>query len=204
MNLSICESLETALDPNYSKSCRAARRTRYASRMIMCLFSTFMLSGGGARAIFFFPPFFFEGGVPPLIFYLAETDEPAARAAVIDYGQAIKDLAATNIFPGDIFPKNFGVTRPGRVVFYDYDELCWVTDCDFRELPAPTSYEEEFAAEPWFSVHVNDIFPEEFPRFLGLRPDLLVILVDYHGDLFHAVAWRRVQTALRAGNFLDI
>ena len=145
-----------------------------------------------------------ERRVRPLNLYLAETDEPAARAAVIDYGQAIKDLAATNIFPGDIFPKNFGVTRHGRVVFYDYDELCWVTDCDFRELPAPTSYEEELAAEPWFSVHENDIFPEEFPRFLGLRPDLLEILVDYHGDLFHAVAWRRVQTALRAGNILDI
>ena len=145
-----------------------------------------------------------ERRLRPLNLYLAETDERAARAAVIDYGQAIKDLAATNIFPGDLLPKNFGVTRHGRVVFYDYDELCWVTDCDFRELPAPTSYEEEIAAEPWFSVHENDIFPEEFPRFLGFRPDLLEILFDYHGDLFQAVAWRRVQTAIRAGNILDI
>jgi isocitrate dehydrogenase kinase/phosphatase len=145
-----------------------------------------------------------ERRVRPLNLYLAETNEPAARAAVIDYGQAIKDLAATNIFPGDLLPKNFGVTRHGRVVFYDYDELCWVTDCDFRELPAPTSYEEEIAAEPWFSVHENDIFPEEFPPFLGFRPDLMEILVDYHGDLFQAVAWRRMQTALRAGNILDI
>ena len=145
-----------------------------------------------------------ERRLRPLNLYLAETDERAARAAVIDYGQAIKDLAATNIFPGDLLPKNFGVTRHGRVVFYDYDELCWVTDCDFRELPAPTSYEEEIAAEPWFSVHENDIFPEEFPRFLGFRPDLLEILFDHHGDLFQAVAWRRVQTAIRAGNILDI
>jgi len=145
-----------------------------------------------------------ERRVRPLNLYLAETEEPAARAAVIDYGQAIKDLAATNIFPGDLLPKNFGVTRQGRVVFYDYDELCWVTDCDFRELPAPTSYEEEIAAEPWFSVHENDIFPEEFPPFLGFRPDLLETLVDCHGDLFQAGAWRRVQTALRAGNILDI
>jgi len=145
-----------------------------------------------------------ERRVRPLNLYVAETDEPAARAAVIDYGQAIKDLAATNIFPGDLLPKNFGVTRHGRVVLYDYDELCWVTDCDFRELPPPTSYEEEIAAEPWFSVHENDIFPEEFPRFLGFRPDLLETLVDYHADLFQAVAWRRVQTALRAGNITDI
>jgi isocitrate dehydrogenase kinase/phosphatase len=145
-----------------------------------------------------------ERRVRPLNLFLAEVDEPAADAAVIDYGQAIKDLAATNIFPGDILPKNFGVTRHGRVVFYDYDELCWVTDCHFRELPAPTTYEEEIAAEPWFSVHENDIFPEEFPRFLGFRPDLLGSLVEHHGDLFQAVAWQRVQTALRAGNILDI
>jgi isocitrate dehydrogenase kinase/phosphatase len=145
-----------------------------------------------------------ERRVRPLNLYLTETDQFAARAAVIDYGQAIKDLAATNIFPGDLLPKNFGVTRHGRVVFYDYDELCWVTDCDFRELPAPTNYEEEISAEPWFSVHENDIFPEEFPRFLDFRPDLMETLIDYHGDLFQAAAWRRVQTALRAGNILDI
>jgi isocitrate dehydrogenase kinase/phosphatase len=145
-----------------------------------------------------------ERRVRPLNLYLAETDESTARAAVIDYGQAIKDLAATNIFTGDLLPKNFGVTRHGRVVFYDYDELCWVTDCDFRELPAPTTYEEEIAAEPWFSVRENDIFPEEFPCFLDFRPDLMETLVDYHGDLFQARAWRSVQTALRAGNILDI
>jgi isocitrate dehydrogenase kinase/phosphatase len=145
-----------------------------------------------------------ERRVRPLNLYLAETDEPAVRAAVIDYGQAVKDLAATNIFPGDLFPKNFGVTRHGRVVFYDYDELCWLTDCNFRELPSPTSYEEEIAAEPWFSVHENDIFPEEFPRFLGLRSDLLETLIAYHGDLFEAVTWRRLQTDLRAGNIMEI
>lgn len=145
-----------------------------------------------------------ERRVRPLNLYLAETDETAARAAVIDYGQAIKDLAATNIFPGDLLLKNFGVTRHGRVVFYDYDELCWLTDCDFRELPAATCYEEEIAAEPWFSVRENDIFPEEFPRFLGFRADLFQTLIEFHGDLFEATAWRRVQTAIRAGNILDI
>jgi isocitrate dehydrogenase kinase/phosphatase len=145
-----------------------------------------------------------ERRVRPLNLYLVETNEAAARTAVIDYGQAIKDLAATNIFPGDLLPKNFGVTRHGRVVFYDYDELCWLTDCDFRELPAPTTYEDEIAAEPWFSIRENDIFPEEFPCFLGFQPDLLKTLIEYHGDLFQAVAWRSVQTALRAGNILEI
>jgi len=151
-----------------------------------------------------FKHLYVERRVRPLNLYLAETDQLAARAAVIDYGQAVKDLAATDIFPGDLLPKNFGVTRHGRVVFYDYDELCRVTDCDFRELPAPTSYEEEIAGEPWFSVHENDIFPEEFPQFLGFRPDLMNALLGCHGDLFEAAAWRRVQAALRAGNILDI
>ena len=145
-----------------------------------------------------------ERRVRPLNLYLAETNELAARAAVLDYGQAVKDLAATNIFPGDLLLKNFGVTRHGRVVFYDYDELCWLTDCNFRELPAATSYEEEIASEPWFFVHENDIFPEEFLRFLGFRPALVKTLVAYHGDLFEAAAWRRVQSALLAGNILDI
>lgn len=145
-----------------------------------------------------------ERRVRPLNLYLRETNELAARAAVIDYGQAVKDLAATNIFPGDLLPKNFGVTRHGRVVFYDYDELCWLIDCNFRELPAATTYEEEIAGEPWFLVHDNDIFPEEFPHFLGFRPDLFQTLIEYHGDLFEATAWRRVQTAIRAGNILDI
>jgi isocitrate dehydrogenase kinase/phosphatase len=145
-----------------------------------------------------------ERRLRPLNLYLTEANELAARAAVLDYGQAVKDLAATNIFPGDLLPKNFGVTRHGRVVFYDYDELCWLTDCNFRELPAATTYEEEIAGEPWFFVHDNDIFPEEFPRFLGFRPDLLKTLVACHSDLFEAAAWRRVQGALRAGNILDI
>ena len=145
-----------------------------------------------------------ERRVRPLNLYLAETNESTARAAVLDYGQAVKDLAATNIFPGDLLPKNFGVTRHGRVVFYDYDELCWLTDCKFRELPLATTYEEEIASEPWFFVGENDIFPEEFPRFLGFRGDLLKTLLADHGDLFEAAGWRRVQSALRAGNILDI
>jgi len=147
---------------------------------------------------------YMERRVRPLNLYLSENSDAAARAAVRDYGQAIWDLAATNIFPGDLFLKNFGVTRHGRVVFYDYDELCLLTDCNFRELPSPTSYEEEIAPEPWFSVREADVFPEEFPRFLGLRPDLREELLTLHGDLFTPEPWRRVQTALREGIILEV
>jgi isocitrate dehydrogenase kinase/phosphatase len=147
---------------------------------------------------------YMERRVRPLNLYLSENSDAAARAAVRDYGQAIWDLAATNIFPGDLFLKNFGVTRHGRVVFYDYDELCLLTDCNFRELPSPTSYEEEIAPEPWFSVREGDVFPKEFPRFLGLRPDLREELLTLHGDLFTPEPWRRVQTALREGIILEV
>ena len=147
---------------------------------------------------------YMERRVRPLNLYLSENSEAAARAAAQDYGQAIRDLAATNIFPGDLLLKNFGVTRHGRVVFYDYDELCLLTDCNFRELPSPTSYEEEIAAEPWFFVGENDVFPEEFPRFLGLRPDLHEALLTSHGDLFAPQVWQRLQTALRAGAILEV
>ena len=101
-----------------------------------------------------------ERRIRPLNLFFNEAEPAAAAAAARDYGQAIKDLAASNIFPGDLLTKNFGVTRSGRVVFYDYDELCFLTECNFRDMPQPTTPEQEMAAEPWFSVRDNDIFPE--------------------------------------------
>jgi isocitrate dehydrogenase kinase/phosphatase len=145
-----------------------------------------------------------ERRVRPLNLFFAETDAEAQAKAGRDYGQAIKDLAASNIFPGDLLTKNFGVTRHGRVVFYDYDELTFLTDCNFRDLPQATTYEEEISAEPWFSVREHDIFPEEFPRFLGLPESSRVALFDQHADLFRADFWRGVQEKLRAGEILEV
>ena len=145
-----------------------------------------------------------ERRVRPLNLFFAEADEPAAIDAACDYGQAIKDLAASNIFPGDLLTKNFGLTRRGRVVFYDYDELCFLTDCNFRELPQSRSYEEEISAEPWFSVRDNDIFPEEFPRFLAFPLSARDELMKCHGDLFDAEFWRRIQDRLRAGELPQV
>jgi isocitrate dehydrogenase kinase/phosphatase len=145
-----------------------------------------------------------ERRVRPLNLFFGETDADARAAAGRDYGQSIKDLAASNIFPGDILTKNFGVTRHGRVVFYDYDELTFLTDCNFRDLPEATSYEEEMSAEPWFSVRENDIFPEEFPRFLGLPEPARTALLEKHGDLFRADFWHDVQEKLRAGEILEV
>ena len=145
-----------------------------------------------------------ERRVRPLNLFLDNADKGAAAAAARDYGQAIKDLAASNIFPGDLLTKNFGVTRHGRVVFYDYDELCFMTDCNFRSLPKATTYEEEIAAEPWFSVRENDIFPEEFPQFLRFPDSARASLLERHADLFLPPFWRSLQEKLRAGEIPEV
>jgi isocitrate dehydrogenase kinase/phosphatase len=145
-----------------------------------------------------------ERRIAPLNLYLREAAPEAARAAVLDYGQAIRDLAKTGVFPGDVLPKNFGVSRHGRVIFYDYDELALVSECRFRELPEPTDPEDETRAEPWFFVADNDIFPEELLPFLGLPPPLREAFVEAHGDLLGVRFWRGVQERLRAGEIPDI
>jgi isocitrate dehydrogenase kinase/phosphatase len=144
-----------------------------------------------------------ERKVRPLNLYIREVADAAAERAVTDYGRAIKELAAANIFPGDFLLKNFGVTRHGRVVFYDYDELCLVTDCNFRRLPTPRIPEDELAAEPWFTVGPQDIFPEEFRKFLGLSGRLREVFEEHHRELFTVEFWRRTQQRCRAGELLD-
>ncbi|CAN5598107.1 bifunctional isocitrate dehydrogenase kinase/phosphatase [soil metagenome] len=145
-----------------------------------------------------------ERRVRPLNLLFAECDEETAIAAACDWGQSLKDLARSNIFAGDLLTKNFGLTRRGRVVFYDYDELTWLTDCNFRNLPQARSYDEEMSAEPWFSVRPNDIFPEEFPNFLSFPEPARKALFERHGDLFRPDFWCGVQEELRAGKLPEI
>ncbi len=145
-----------------------------------------------------------ERRVTPLDVFLNKADEPAAQKIVIEWGNAIKDLAVSNIFPGDILLKNFGVTRHGRVVFYDYDELCPLTSCRFRKLPPAHEYENEMASEPWFYVDENDVFPEEFIKFLGLRPSLRDVFCEHHSDLFAVNFWQQAQQMIQAGELPHI
>jgi isocitrate dehydrogenase kinase/phosphatase len=147
---------------------------------------------------------FTERRLTPLNIFLRQAPPEAARQAVIDLGNAIKELAAANIFPGDLLLKNFGVTRHGRVVFYDYDELCLLETCTFREMPRSRDTDDDLADEPWFSVGDNDIFPEELRRFLGLAPELRTVFEEHHGDLFGVGFWRRAQERCRAGDLLDL
>ncbi len=147
---------------------------------------------------------YIERRVTPLDIYLREAEPEAAHAAALDFGRAIKDLAASNIFPGDFWLKNFGVTRHGRVVFYDYDELTLLTDCRFSQMPHPRDEIEELAGEPWFYVGENDVFPEEFRTFLRLPRGLNDVFVQQHGDLFDLAYWTGTQERLRDGEVLDI
>jgi isocitrate dehydrogenase kinase/phosphatase len=99
-------------------------------------------------------------------------------------------LAVTNIFAGDLLPKNFGVTRHNRVIFYDYDELCLVTDCRFREIPSSEHDEDELRAEAWYYVADNDVFPETFMQFLGFDEHLRNVFLQVHGEILTAAWWR--------------
>jgi len=145
-----------------------------------------------------------ERRVTPLNVFLREADEWTARRAVLDFGQALRDLAATDTFPGDLLTKNFGVTRHGRVIFYDYDELSRITDLRFRDLPSARSDEEETSAEPTFYVGERDVFPEEFLPFIGLQGRLRDVFLQAHGELLTGRWWRGVQERLRAGEIVDI
>jgi len=139
----------------------------------------------------------------PLNLYLREQTAEAVRAAVLDYACAITDMARNNIFPGDMLLKNFGVSRHGRAVFYDYDELCLVSECNFRDWPQPRNGEEALAAEPWFHVAPNDVFPERFGLFMGLPKPLLEAVREAHGELFDPAWWRGLQAGFARGEFPD-
>lgn len=140
----------------------------------------------------------------PLNIYIDNVDETSMREVLEEYGNAIKQLAAANIFPGDMLLKNFGVTRHGRVVFYDYDEICNLTDMNFRNIPAPRYPEDELAAEPWYSVGPRDVFPEELETFLFHTPELKRLFRELHGDLFDVEYWQGLQQRIRDHQVVDV
>jgi isocitrate dehydrogenase kinase/phosphatase len=138
---------------------------------------------------------YIERRLRPLNLFLREAEPAAAESAIIDYGNALRDLAASNVFPGDLLLKNFGVTSHGRVIFYDYDELCLVSDCVFRDLPRARNEEEETSAEPWFHFGPHDVFPEQWLPFLSIPSALSEVFIREHECLLTA-SWWRAQAAL--------
>jgi isocitrate dehydrogenase kinase/phosphatase len=147
---------------------------------------------------------YIEKKMIPLNLFLDQATTEEAEEVINDYGKAIKQLAAVNIFPGDMLLKNFGVTRLKRVVFYDYDEIGPLTDYNFRRIPEAETYEEELSSEPFYSVGPNDIFPEEFRRFLIGRRDIRDIFYRLHGDLYDVGFWIDTQKKLEAGYLFDV
>jgi len=141
---------------------------------------------------------YLERRMRPLNLYVREVDAERAQLAILDYGLAIKDMAGSNIFPGDLLLKNFGISSHGRAIFYDYDELCLVSECRFRELPDDEAHADSFYVGP------HDVFPEQFPRFLGLNDEQRDALLAAHGEIFTMRWWRDLQVAIDTGYRLDV
>jgi len=147
---------------------------------------------------------YIERRMIPLNIYLQEAGPEGITHAVIEYGNAIKDLVAANIFPGDMLWKNFGVTRHGKVVFYDYDEIEYLTDCNFRRVPTPRNEEEEMSGEVWYTVGPKDVFPETFGPFLLGNNAVKDVFMAHHADLLDAAFWQGHKERIKAGHVHDV
>ena len=147
---------------------------------------------------------YIERRITPLNLYLATADDGQRRHALREYGDAIRDLATVNIFTGDLLFKNFGVTRYGRVVFYDYDEIEYLTDCRFRRIPPPPPDFDEMSGDVWYPVGALDIFPEEFATFLLTDARNRAAFLAFHPELLDAQWWQDVQAVLRRGEPAEV
>lgn len=145
-----------------------------------------------------------ERKMTPLNLYLKDCNEQQLDSVMGEYGNAIKQLAAGNIFPGDMLLKNFGVTRHGRVVFYDYDEICPLTDCNFRKLPEPKNDEQAMSSQPWYEVKPEDVFPEEFRLFFSGNQRAKKVFDSLHSDLYDPAYWQGLQEIIRNGYVADV
>jgi isocitrate dehydrogenase kinase/phosphatase len=147
---------------------------------------------------------YIERRLAPLNLYLRTADDGAKMRAIRDYGTAIKELAAINIFAGDLLFKNFGVTRYGRVVFYDYDEIEYLTDCRFRTIPEAPDGVDDMSSEVWYPVGPHDVFPEEFATFLLTDAEIRRAFLAFHADLLDARWWQAMQEANRDGRQIEV
>ncbi len=147
---------------------------------------------------------YIERRMLPLNIHVEENPITTTTKEIIDYGQAVKDLAAVNIFPGDLLLKNFGVTKYGKVVFYDYDEIALLTNCNFKKVPSPKTPEDEMSNRPWYPVRKNDVLPETWEPFLIAKPELRKVFKKLHSDIFDPEYWRSIQKTIFEGEIRDI
>ena len=142
---------------------------------------------------------YIERRMEPLNLFVNQQPNEAIASAMEDYGNAIREIAGANIFPGDMLLKNFGVTRHGRVIFYDYDEICFLDECNFRDIPPPRNARDEMSSVPWYSVSENDVFPEEFSYFFSGNPHAKEAFETFHSDLYQRQTWQEIQRRIRDG-----
>jgi isocitrate dehydrogenase kinase/phosphatase len=151
---------------------------------------------------------YIERRMVPLNLFLHDAeragDDALLEHGLLEYGNAIRDLVAADIFPGDMLYKNFGVTRHGRVVFYDYDEIEYLRDCNFRDIPTPRNEEDEMAAEPWYPIGRHDVFPEQFDRFLLANPKIRELFMRHHAALLTRIWWQTHKERILAGEVEDV
>jgi isocitrate dehydrogenase kinase/phosphatase len=144
-----------------------------------------------------------ESRMTPLNLYLQNATPSEVDEVVREYGDAIREMAIANVFAGDMLWRNFGVNRQGRVVFYDYDEIEYLTDCTFRVIPPPPNPEAELSGEPWYPVRAFDVFPEEFETFLLGSPQVRAAFMRYHADLLRPEFWQHCQAQVGRGEIVD-
>jgi isocitrate dehydrogenase kinase/phosphatase len=184
----------------------ALPKARFSEDLLEELYETcaYSVSDEGDQIVF--KHIYIERRMTPLNMAVQQADDQYLGRLMNGYGEAIKELAAANIFPGDLLMKNFGVTGQGqgRVVFYDYDEICYLTECNFRRIPEPLYPEDEFASEPWYSIGANDVFPEQFVTFLFADNRVRQAFLKYHGDLLEAEFWIQKQKNIEAGIYEDV
>lgn len=143
-----------------------------------------------------------ERRLEPLNLFLEKCSLEDALHVVEEYGNSILQLAQANIFPGDMMTKNFGVTRQKRVIFYDYDEIEFLVDMNFRKKPVPETYEQIYSARPWYDIASNDVFPEDFKRFMIGRQDVREYFFNIHEKLFDPEYWNQIRERIVRGEFL--
>ncbi len=184
----------------------ALPRARFAGDLLEELYETCADSVSEEGNQIVIKHLYIERRMTPLNLAAQRADDHYLGHLMKGYGDAIKELAAANIFPGDLLMKNFGVTGQGlgRVVFYDYDEICYLTECNFRKIPEPLYPEDEFAAEPWYSVAANDVFPEQFATFLFANNRLRQAFMKHHRDLLEADFWVQKQENIAVGIYEDV
>ena len=149
-----------------------------------------------------------ERRMTPLNIYLQDALRHQGKGQLFhginEFGKCIRELAAANIFAGDMLFKNFGVTRHGRIVFYDYDEIMYLTECNFRHIPEAMYPEQELASEPWYSVGPADVFPEEFNLLTACDRQIRELFNELHSDLLKVEWWQKIQEQVESGEMVDV